>query len=178
MSDRSLKMLSWHVTEKATLTCNGKGYSDVSLKSLRWWVTGHSKGSIDMFLLNYEWIYYSLLEPIKACHEKRSIHTPTSQTMCSKEHEPWSPRWVRQKLREMNNGLVPNDLNHDEKPSADVERPLCKCDLDCQSHMSIDYDMYDRRYWSCPLLTSLFNWGWDEEKPRKVLSVVTLKVYS
>jgi hypothetical protein len=44
--------------------------------------------------------------------------------MGSKETEPWSPRWVRQKLREKNNGLPPNDSNHDEKPPADAERPL------------------------------------------------------
>jgi hypothetical protein len=29
-----------------------------------------------------------------------------------------------------------NDPNHDEKSPADVKRPLCKYDLDCQSHMS------------------------------------------
>jgi hypothetical protein len=52
-----------------------------------------------------------------------------------KEPEPWLPRWVRQKLREKNNGLPPNDPNHDEKPPADTERPVCKCDFNCQSHM-------------------------------------------
>jgi hypothetical protein len=56
--------------------------------------------------------------------------------MGSKELEPWSPRWVRQKLREKNNDFPPNDLNHDEKPPTDVERLVCKCDFDCQSHMS------------------------------------------
>jgi hypothetical protein len=68
--------------------------------------------------------------------ELRHIHTHWLHTMGSKEPEPWSPRWVRQKLREKNNGLPPNDPNHDEKPSTDAERPLYKCDLDCQSHMS------------------------------------------
>jgi hypothetical protein len=65
----------------------------------------------------------------------------------------------------VNNGLPPNDPNHDEKPLANAERPLCKCDLDCQSHMSLDHDTYGMRYWSCPLPTSLFNWCLDEEKP-------------
>jgi hypothetical protein len=77
----------------------------------------------------------------------------------------------------MNNGLPPNDPNHDEKPLNNAGRPLCKCDLECQSHMSIDYDTYSRRYWSCRLPTSPFNWGWDEEKPRKVISVLTFTVH-
>jgi hypothetical protein len=51
---------------------------------------------------------------------------------------------VRQKLREKNNGLSPND-----------------------------HDTYDMRYWSCHLPTSPFHWGWDEEKSRKVVSVLT-----
>jgi hypothetical protein len=84
--------------------------------------------------------------------------------MGSKEPKPWSPRWVREKLRETNNRLTPNDPNHDEKPPADV---------DCQSHMSLEHDTHGMRYWSCPLPTSPFNWGWDEEKPHKVVSVVT-----
>jgi hypothetical protein len=83
---------------------------------------------------------------------------------------------VRQKLREMNNDLLPNDLNHDEKSLANAESPLCKCNLDYQSHMSIDYDTYGMRNWSCSLPTSLFNWSWDEEKSRKVVSVLTLIV--
>jgi hypothetical protein len=94
--------------------------------------------------------------------------------MGSKEPEHWSPRWVRQKLRKVNNGLPPNNPNHDHKPPADVERPLCKCDLDCQSHMSLEHDTYGRRYWSCRLPTTSFNWGWDNEKSRKVLSVLHL----
>jgi hypothetical protein len=99
--------------------------------------------------------------------------------MGSKEPEPWSPRWVRQQLRLRNNGLPPNDPNHNENPSVDAERPLCKYDLDCQSHMSLDYDTYGRRYWSCSLPTSLFNWVWDEEQPRKVVSVFNIySVYS
>jgi hypothetical protein len=104
--------------------------------------------------------------------ELRRIHIYRPQTMDSKEREPWSPRWVRQKLREANNGLPPNDPNNDEKPPANAERPLCKCDLDCQSHMSLEHDMYGMRCWSCPLPTSPFNWGWDKEKPWKVVSVV------
>jgi hypothetical protein len=93
--------------------------------------------------------------------------------MGSKESEPWSPWWVRQKLREKNNGLPPNGPNHDEKTLADAERSICKCDFDCQSHKSLDHDTYDRRYWSCPQPTCPFHWGWDEEKPRKVVSVLT-----
>jgi hypothetical protein len=78
--------------------------------------------------------------------ELRRIQTHRSHTMDSKEPEPWSPRWVRQKLREKNNGHPPNYPNHDEKPPVDAERPLCKCDLDCQSHMSLNHDTYDGRY--------------------------------
>jgi hypothetical protein len=79
---------------------------------------------------------------------------------------------VRQKHGEANNGLSPNDPNHNEKPPTDVERHLCKCDLDYQSHISLEDDTYGMRYWSCPLPTSPFNWGWDEKKPQKVVSVV------
>jgi hypothetical protein len=89
-----------------------------------------------------------------------------------KESEPWSPRWVRQKLREKNNGLPPNDPNHDKKPPVDAEKPLCKCDLDCQFHMNLDHDTYDRSYWSCPQPTCPFHCGWDKEKSRKAVSVV------
>jgi hypothetical protein len=95
--------------------------------------------------------------------------------MGSKEPEPWSPRWMRQKLREKNNGLPPNNPNHDEKPLANAERPLCKCDLDCQFHISLEHDTYGRRYRSCPLLTCPFHWGWDKENPRKVVSVLHLR---
>jgi hypothetical protein len=87
-----------------------------------------------------------LLEPLKERHEGRRIHTYRPQTMGSKAPEPWSPRWVRQQLREMRNDFPPNDLNHDEKPSAGAERLLYKCNLECQDHMSIDYDTYGRRY--------------------------------
>jgi hypothetical protein len=93
--------------------------------------------------------------------------------MCSKEPKPWSPRWVRQKLREANNGLPPNDPNHNEKHPTDAERPLRKCGLDCQSYMTLELDTYDMRYKSCSLPTSPFNWGWDEEKSWKVVSVAT-----
>jgi hypothetical protein len=54
-------------------------------------------------------------------------------------------RWLRQQHREDFNGLPPNDPNHDRGPPADVERPLCKCDLDCTPLMSLDYDTYDMR---------------------------------
>jgi hypothetical protein len=74
-----------------------------------------------------------------------------------------------------NNGLRPKDLNHDKKSSADVERPLCKCDLDCQSHMSLEHDTYDMRYCSCPLSICLFHWGWDKEKLRNVVPVLHLR---
>jgi hypothetical protein len=105
--------------------------------------------------------------------ELRRIHTHSPHTMCIKDLEPWSPQWVRQKLREANNDLPPNNPNHDEKPPINAERPLCKCVLDCQSHKSLERVMYVIKYLSCPLLTSPFNWGWDEEKLRKVVSVVT-----
>jgi hypothetical protein len=93
--------------------------------------------------------------------------------MDSKEPEPWSPMWVRQEVRRRNNGLPPNDPNYDEKPPADAERCLYKCDLDFQSHMSLDHKMYGMRYWFSPLPTSLFNWGWHKEKSQKVISVLT-----
>jgi hypothetical protein len=159
----SLKRLPWHVTAKDTLM------SDMSLKMLPRYVTVKATLMWHMFLLSYGWGNYSLLEPIKARHEGRSIHTPKSEIMGSKEPEPWSPRWVRVQLRGRNNSLPPNDPYHDEKPLTRAERPLHKCDLDCQSHMSIDYDTYNRRYWSYPLPTSPFNWGWDEKQPRKVV---------
>jgi hypothetical protein len=76
-----------------------------------------------------------------------------------------------------NNGLPPNDPNHDENHPTDAERPLYKCDLDYQSHMSLDHDTYNRRYWSCPQPTCPFYWGWDEEKPRNVVSVVTFTLH-
>jgi hypothetical protein len=95
--------------------------------------------------------------------------------MGSKEPEHWSSRWVRQKLKEKNNGLQPNNLNHGEKSPTDAERPLCKCDFDCQFHISLEHDMYDMRYWSCPLSTCPFHWGWDKEKPRKVVTVPHLR---
>jgi hypothetical protein len=63
--------------------------------------------------------------------ELRCIHTHRPHTMDTKESEPWSPRWVKQKFREANNGLPPNDPNHDEKHPTNIERSLCKCDLDC-----------------------------------------------
>jgi hypothetical protein len=130
-------------------------------------------------MLSFYWITYIITTPvpesIKALHEEGNYDTYTHRphTMGSKELKPWSPRWVRQKLREKNNGLSQNDPNHEEKPPTDAKRHACKCDFNCQSHMSLDHDMYGRRYWSCPLPTCLFHWGWDEEKPRKVVSVLT-----
>jgi hypothetical protein len=87
--------------------------------------------------------------------------------MGSKEPVPWSPRWVTEKLREANNGLPPNDPNLDKKPPADAEIPLCKCELDCQSHMSLEHETYGMRYWSCQLPSSPFNWGWEKKKLQK-----------
>jgi hypothetical protein len=130
-----------------------------------------------MFLLIYGQNYYLLLKHIKEHHEKRSIHTCRSQTMGSNAPEAWSPRWVRQHLREMRNGIPPNDPNHDKKPLVGAERMLCKCDLKCQDHMSIDYDTYDMRYWSFPQPICLFHWGWNEEKPQKVVSVFTFTMH-
>jgi hypothetical protein len=143
--------------------CHWKVYSNMSLKRIIWHV-----------LLYYRSNYYSLLEPIKAHHEERSMQTHKLEIMGSKEPEPWSPRWLWEQLREDNNGLPPNDPNHDHRPPTDAEIPLCKCDLDCTSHMSLDHDTYGMRYWPCPLPTSPFNWGWDDEKPRKVVLFVHL----
>jgi hypothetical protein len=173
-SNVSLKRLWWRVMG------HWKGYTDMSLKRPQWYVTekayvtGHWKGSINMFLLNYRSNYYSLLEPIKVVHQERRMHTHKSETMGSKEPEPWSPRWLRHEHRKDFSGLPPNDPNHDCKPPVDTERPLCQCGLDCTPLMSLDHDMYDMRYWVCPFPTSLFNWGWDTEKPRKVVSVLHL----
>jgi hypothetical protein len=97
--------------------------------------------------------------------------------MGSKELKPWLPKWVRQQLRERNNGLPPNDPNHDEKPQAGAEPPLCKCEFECMSHQSLDYDTYGRRYWSCPQPTCPLNWDWDKEKLRNVVSVLTFIVH-
>jgi hypothetical protein len=156
MSDGSLKGLPWRQNKKSTLMWHWKGYYEA------WRVTEKAAIVLEhMFLLIYRWNYYPLLEPINGHHEGRSIHTYRSQTMGRKAPEPWSPRCVRQQIWEMRNGLPPNDLNHDEKPLAGAERPLCKCDLECQNHMSIDYDTYDMRYWSCPQPSYLFHWGWD-----------------
>jgi hypothetical protein len=109
--------------------------------------------------------------------ELRRIQTHRPHTMGSKESEPWLPRWVRQKLREKNNSLSPNDPNYDEKPLADAKRPLWKYDLDCQSNMSLDHDTYSRRYWSCPQPICLFHWSWNEEKSWKVVSILTFTLH-
>jgi hypothetical protein len=76
---------------------------------------------------------------------------------------------------EKNNDLPSNDPNHDEKPPVDAERPLCKCNLDCQSHMSLEHNIYGKRYWSCSLPTCPFHWGWNKEMSRKVVSVLHLR---
>jgi hypothetical protein len=54
-NDESLKRLRRYITEKAILTCNWKDYSDVSLKMIRWRVTGQWKGHIDMSLKMLPW---------------------------------------------------------------------------------------------------------------------------
>ena len=82
------------------------------------------------------------------------------------EPDPWSPRWVREKLRERNNGLPPNDPAHDHKQPAGHDPPLCKCELDSFCYISWEYDTYQRRYWVCALLISAM-WPKQEEK-RKV----------
>jgi hypothetical protein len=43
--------------------------------------------------------------------------------------------------------------------------------------MSLDHDMYGRRYWSCPQPTYPFHWGWDKEKLRKIVSVLTFTLH-
>jgi hypothetical protein len=35
--------------------------------------------------------------------------------------------------------------------------------------MTLEHDMYGMRYWSYPLPTYPFHWGWDKEKPRKIV---------
>jgi hypothetical protein len=94
MGDMSLKRLPQHVTANATLTGN------VSLKRLPRHIAVKVTLMWHMFLLSYIWGNYSLLEPIKTRHEGRNKHTHKSETMGSKESEPWPPRWVRQQLRE------------------------------------------------------------------------------
>jgi hypothetical protein len=129
----ALKMLLWYVTKKAMMMADG------SLKRV-WW----------QYMLSFYWITYVIttpvLESIKALDEEEKYDTYTHRphTVGSKELEPWSPRWVRQKLREKNNGLSSNDPNHNEKPPANTERPVCKCNFNCQSHMSLDHDTYGR----------------------------------
>jgi hypothetical protein len=170
--DRSLKRLLWHelkwipwqVTEKPTLTCNWKGYDggwQITEKDIvtctenatLTWTKNASFTELYMKLLSGSVGYKSTSRERKL----RRIHTHRPHTMGCKESEPWSSRWVRQKLREANNGLPPNGPNHDEKHPTDAEKPLCKCDLDCQSHMCLDHDTYGMRYWSCPFLSSPFN---------------------
>jgi hypothetical protein len=86
------------------------------------------------------------------------MHTHSSHTMTSEQPEPWMPTWVREQLRESNNGLLPNDPNRDNKPPAGVDPPLCKCEIECHYYDSLDYDTYGRMYWGCKLSISPFNW--------------------
>jgi hypothetical protein len=161
--DGSLKRLHWRELKKATMSCHWKRLFWRELKRLRWRGTYHWKCYPDVNWKGYNDTvdYFTELEmKLQPGHggykstsqgrELRRIQTHRPHTLGSKEPESCSPRWVRQKLREKNNGLPPNDPNHDEKHPTDAKRLLCKCDLDCQSHMSLDHDMYDRRYWSCP----------------------------
>jgi hypothetical protein len=151
------------------VTNDWKGYRDVSLQMLPWRQMKRIQWHCRLYFTELHMELLPDSEGYKSTswgREVRHIHTHGSQTMGSKEAEPWSLRWVRQQLRERRNDLPPNDPSHDEKPPAGGERPLCKCNLECQHHMSIDYDTYGKRYWSCPQPTCLFHWGWDEEKPR------------
>jgi hypothetical protein len=147
---------------KCYLDVNWKGYPDINWKGYTD-IVDYVFTELQMKFLPYSGSYKSTSRG----RELRRIQTHRPHTIGSKEPKPWSPRWVRQKVREKNNGLSPNDPNHDEKPLADAEIPLCKCDLDCQSHMSLEHNTYSRRYWSCPQPTCLYHWDWDEEKPRK-----------
>jgi hypothetical protein len=166
----SLKRLPWHVTEKATPTCHWTSYTNIDLKGYNDTID-YVFTELQMKFVPGTYVYKSR----SWGRELRCIQTQRQHTVGSKESEPWSPWWVRQKLREKNNGVPPNDPNHGEKPPADTERPLCKCDLYCQCHMSLEHDTYGGRYWSCPLPTCPFYWGWDKEKPRKVVSILHLR---
>jgi hypothetical protein len=88
--------------------------------------------------------------------------------------EPWTPRWVREKLREYNNALPPNDPNIDNKPPVGEDSPLCKCKIECHCYYSLYYDTYGMRYWGCKLPLCVFSY--EEASPRKVVSV--FKIYS
>jgi hypothetical protein len=181
----------WQITEKSATTCHWSIYLDMECKGYDdwWWmtekatVTCHWKGYNDIVDSVFTELHMKLLpgsvgyKSTSWEREVRRIHTHSSKTIGSKEPEPWSPRWVRQQLRERRNDLPPNDPNHDEKPPDSAERPLCKCDLECQHHISIDYDTYSRRYWSFPQPTYPFHWGWDEEKPMKVVSVLIFTLH-
>jgi hypothetical protein len=161
----------------------------MSLKRLQWCMMGHWKGYTDINWKSsndiVDYVFTELqMKFLPGTYgyksrswgrELRGIQFCRPHTMGSKEPESWSPRWVRWKLREKNNGLPPNDPNHDKKPPADTERPLCKRDLDCQSHMSLEHDTYDMRYWSCPLPTCPFHWGWDKVKLMKIVLVPYLR---
>jgi hypothetical protein len=164
-------MLWWWVTD------HWKGYPDMSLKRLlwrelkmvRWRGMVHWKGYPDVNWKCYndtvDYVFIELqmkllpgsggYKSTSRERELRRIQTYRTHTMGSKEPEPWSPRWVRQKLREKNNSLPPNDPNHVEKPPTDAERPLCKCDLDCQSHMSLNHVAWGIGLVYCPPLHSI-----------------------
>jgi hypothetical protein len=143
-SDVSLKRLRWWVTGhwKGYPDMWLKVYFDALLKRLRWWVMGHWKCYSDMspkrlpgtplkrLIVIVDFVFTELqmkLLPDSSGYKNTSqerelicIQTHRSHTMGSKEPKSWSPRWVRQNLREKNNVLPPNDPNHDEKTSADA----------------------------------------------------------
>jgi hypothetical protein len=62
-------------------------------------------------------------------HMMKNKQTHSSHTMASEQPEPWTPRWLREKLMESNNDLLPNDPNRDNKPSTGADPPLCKCKI-------------------------------------------------
>jgi hypothetical protein len=94
--------------------------------------------------------------------------------MASKQLEPWTPRWVGEKLRDIDNGLLPNDPNRDKKTLVGANPPLCKCEIKCHCCYSLDYDTYGRRYYGCKLPIYPFNWGWEEEQSMTVLLVFNI----
>jgi hypothetical protein len=115
----SLKRLPRHVTGKASLTCHWTGYTDINWK-------GYNDNVDYVFTyLQMKFLPGTYSYKSKSCkRELRRIQTHRPHTMGSKEPEPWSPRWVRKKLREKNNGLPPNDPNHDEKTSGRRRKTL------------------------------------------------------
>jgi hypothetical protein len=47
---------------------------------------------------------------------KKIWHTLNAHTMATKQPDPWTPRWVREKSREYINALSPSDPNRDNEP--------------------------------------------------------------